>query len=53
MDVTQQLSLSDTKLLKWSEDDKLVHSEAAKLGANLLFAQELYKDLQTCYQKSQ
>ena len=50
IDITRQLSLPDTKLLKWSEEDKSVHPEAAKLGADLLCSQELYKDLQTCYQ---
>ena len=51
MDITRQLSFPDTKLLKWSEEDKSVHPEATKLGADLLCAQELYKNLQTCYQK--
>ena len=44
--VCKQLSLPDPKLLQWSEVDKDVHPEAAKLGADLLSAQELYKDLQ-------
>ena len=35
-DLTKQLSLPDTKLLKWSEEDKSVHPEAAQLGADLL-----------------
>ena len=51
MDITQQLSLPDTKLLKWSEEDKSVHPDATKLGADLLCTQELFKDLQTQYQE--
>ena len=50
-EVTRQLSLPDPKLLKWSEEDKCVHPEAAKLGADLNCGQELYKDLQTRYQE--
>ena len=46
-DITRQLSLPDTKLLKWSEEDKSVHPEAVTLGADLLCGEELYKDLQT------
>ena len=49
LEVSRKLSLPDPKLLKWSEEDKAVHPEAAKLGADLLSAQELYKDLQTLY----
>ena len=49
-DVSRQLSLPDPKLLQWSEEDKAVHPEAAKLGADLLSAQKLYKDLQMFYQ---
>ena len=48
-DISRQLSLPDSKLLKWSEEDKAVHPEVAKLGADLLSAQELYKDLQASY----
>ena len=48
-DITRQLSLPETKLLRW---DKSVHPEAAKLGADLLFGEELYKDLQVKYKKS-
>ena len=40
----QQLSLSDPKLLMWSEEDRSVHPEATKLGADLLCAQELFKE---------
>ena len=50
-DLTRQLSLPDTKLLKWSDEDKSVHPEAAQLGADLLCGEELYKDLQTRYQR--
>ena len=48
-DVSRQLSLPDPKLLQWSEEDKAVHPEAAQLGADLLSAQDLYKELQTLY----
>ena len=51
-EVTQKLSLPDTKLLKWSMEDKSVHPEAAKLGANLLCGEELYKDLQLKYKEA-
>ena len=50
-DLARQLSLPDTKLLEWSEEDKSVHPEAAQLGADLLCGEELYKDLQTRYQR--
>ena len=49
LEVARELSLPDTRLLKWSEEDKCVHPEAAKLGADLLCGESLYKDLQTCY----
>ena len=45
LDITRQLYLPDSKLLKWSEEDKSVHPEAAQLGADLLCAEKLYKDL--------
>ena len=48
-EVTQKLSLPDTKLLEWLKEDKAVHPEAAKLGADLLCGEELYKDLQVKY----
>ena len=48
-EVTQKLSLPDTKLLKWLKEDKSVHPEAAKLGADLLCGEGLYKDLQVKY----
>ena len=47
--VVQQLSLPDTKLLKWSEEDKATDPEAATLGAGLDKAVDLYKDLQKTY----
>ena len=47
--VVQQLSLSDTKLPKWSEEDKATDREAATLGAGLDKAVDLYKDLQEQY----
>ena len=46
--VVQQLSVPDTKLLKWSED-KATDPEAATLGAGLDKAVDLYKDLQQNY----
>ena len=49
IELTQQLSLPDTKLLKWSEKDKSVHPEAARLGADLLCGEGLYKELQVKY----
>ena len=48
-DLIQKLSMPDTRLLKWSNEDKAVHPEASKLGAELEHASELYKDLQTLY----
>ena len=48
--VVQQLSLPDTKLLKWSDKDKgTADTEAAILGAGLDKSVELYKDLQELY----
>ncbi len=47
--VVTWLSLPDSELLKWSEDDKSVHPEATKLGANILYAECLYPDLQSQY----
>ena len=43
-DISRQLSLPDTKLLQWSEEDRAIHPEAIKLGADLLCGQELHKD---------
>jgi hypothetical protein len=47
--VVQQLSLPDTKLLKWSEEDKATDPEAATLGAGLDKAMNLHEDLQQKY----
>ena len=41
--------MPDPKLLQWSEEDMAVNPEAAQLGADLLSAQDLYKDLQKQY----
>ena len=49
--VVQQLSLPDTKLLKWSEEDKASDPEAATLGAGLDKAANLHKQLQEQYKK--
>ena len=46
----RQLSLPDTRILQWSEEDKRVHPEAAKLGAELVFGEALYVDVQNRYQ---
>ena len=49
------LSLSDgenhdeANLLKWSDEDKAIHPQAATLGADLETAQCLYMDLQMAY----
>ena len=45
----QRFSLPDTKLLKWSEEDKATDPEAATLGADLNAGLELYKELQERY----
>ena len=50
-DISSELSLPDTELLKWSEEDKSTHPKANKLGANLLFAQNLYRGLQVLYKQ--
>ncbi len=47
--VVQQLSLPDTRLLKWSEKDKATDPEAATLGAGLDKAANLYRRLQEQY----
>ena len=41
--------MPDSTLLQWNEEDKGVHPEAAKLGANLLSARHLYTNLQNTY----
>ena len=48
-EISRELSPPDIRLLKWSEEDKRVHPEAAKLGADLLCGEPLYKDLQMKY----
>ena len=50
-DISTELSLPDTELLKWSEEDKSTHPEADKLGADLLCVQNLYRDLQVMYKQ--
>ena len=50
MAISCQLSQPDYVLLYWSEEDKLVHPEAIKLGASLESADNLYEDLQGIYQ---
>jgi len=45
----QSLSLPDTSLLRWNEEDKAVHPEASTLGAELETAVELYKEMQRTY----
>ncbi len=47
----KELSLPDTKLLAWSDEDRSVHPKATKLGADLSCGKKLYKDLQTKYEK--
>ena len=47
--IKQHLSLPEAELLRWTEEDKATHLEADKLGADLLCAQDLYKDLQMAY----
>ena len=51
LDIVRQLSLPDTKLLKWTEEDKSVHPEAAQLGADLLCGEGLYQNLQNRYKE--
>ena len=48
-ELMQELSLPDTKLLKWSKEDKAVHPEASVLGAQLNYTEDLYLDLQERY----
>ena len=45
-EITKQLSLPDTKILQWSEEDRSVHP-----GADLQCGQQLYKDLQAKHPK--
>ena len=41
----------DAELLKWTEEDKCTHPEVDELGADLLCAENLYKDLQMMYKR--
>ena len=52
LDLSNQLSLSDSKLLAWTEEDKSTHPEADRLGAALDCSQDLYKNLQIKYVKA-
>ena len=50
-DISSQLtSLPQDDLLQWVEEDRNMHPDADKLGADLNSAQGLYLDLQTLYQ---
>ena len=49
--IGQQLSVPDAELLKWTEEDKSTHPKVDELGADLLCAQDLYKDLQEMYRR--
>ena len=40
---------SDSMLLHWSDEDKVVVSEATILGKSLSFGEQLYEDLQKPY----
>lgn len=51
MDLCGQLSLPDSKLLQWLNNDKSGHPEACKVGADLKSAEKLYKDMQSTYKK--
>ena len=56
LDITRELSLPDTKLLKWlkeeEEEEEEDNSKAAILGADLLCGEGLYKDLQVKHKQS-
>lgn len=41
--------MTESELLTWREET--THPEADKLGADLLYARDLYKDLQVMYKK--
>ena len=49
--LSHKLSRPDFILLQWSEEDKLVNSEADILGASLEASESLYGDLQMIYQE--
>ncbi|XP_064406601.1 hepatocyte growth factor receptor-like isoform X2 [Halichondria panicea] len=48
-ELMQELSLPDTKLLHWRDEDRDTHPEASTLGAPLNFTEQLYMDLQESY----
>ncbi|XP_064406599.1 ephrin type-A receptor 4a-like isoform X2 [Halichondria panicea] len=48
-ELMQELSLPDTKLLHWRDEDRDTHPEANTLGAPLNFTEHLYMDLQESY----
>jgi len=47
--ISQQLCMSDTKLLQWTNEDLSVHPDAKQLGTAMASAKDLYKDLQDTY----
>ena len=47
--LVRMLLKSDRKLLHWSDEDKVVASEATILGKPLSFGEQLYEDLQKLY----
>jgi len=49
VDVSRQLSLPDSKLLVWCEEEEDIPTQAHTLGAQLHHAQHLYTDLQNRY----
>lgn len=51
-EVSKQLSLPDTRLLKWSEEDKSANYEVATIRGDLKCALNLYVDLQLKYQSN-
>jgi len=49
MEVATQLSVSNSKLLQWSPEDKSLNPKSSRLGADLCFSEKLYPDLQEKY----
>ena len=47
--IFNMLSHSDTHLLSWNDQDKVVHPQASCLGAALEAGDRLYPDLQDYY----
>lgn len=45
----QKLSMPDTKILQWLDEDKEAYPEASMLGAELDKSVDLYKDIQELY----